>query len=205
MGFDRPLIRLIAGSTALLSYMSLSFAAFAFYPAAFGPHINWLSDLGNRLLNPDGAIYYRLAGIVAATCLLIFFIFLPDRPREQQKSVRVLSLLVSAIGMLASVSFGLTGMYSEDMMPMHSWFSMTNFAAFGTAIALTTFLSGRNGWIPRWFMALCITAWGFDLASAFFGNTRWLEWVVVAFLIAYIAGLSIFSARTRHAARRRLS
>ena len=185
-----------AGLTAVSLYLIAAVAARAFYPTSFGPLENWLSDLGNNDLNPAGALFYRLGGIFGGAGLLVFFLALDGRGWGARRAARVLSILVRVFGAIASACFIMTGVFSEDMMPMHSWFSIANFAAFGTAIALTGLATLFVAALPRWFAALCFAAWGFDVASAILGHVRWLEWVVVAFLIAYVAAGSAIGLRS---------
>jgi hypothetical protein len=78
---------------------------------------------------------------------------------------------------------------------MHSWFSITLYIAFGTAVVSTGFAVLFSTVLPRWFVIFCFLAWGIDIVSGIFGQTKWLEWVVVAFLIMYVAAMSIFSLR----------
>jgi hypothetical protein len=59
----------IFGLLSIGAYLSLTVVAFAYYPASFSPGANWLSDLGDRLLNPQGAAYYRGAAILAEPLL----------------------------------------------------------------------------------------------------------------------------------------
>ena len=185
-----------AGLAAVTLYLVAAVAARLFYPMSFGPLANWLSDLGNNGLNPAGALFYRLGGILGGTGLLVFFLSLDGRGWGERRAVRVLSVLVRVFGAMASVCFIMTGVFSEDMMPMHSWFSIANFAAFGTAIALTGIACLCGAALPRWFAVLCFAAWGFDVASAILGQARWLEWVVVAFLIAYVAACSVIDLQS---------
>jgi hypothetical protein len=191
----RPLINSISGITGLALYLVLSAVAFSFYPSSFDPMNNWLSDLGNNLLNPGGAIFYRLAGILSGTALLVFFLTLAYWTKGQRKGIRVLFLLVRVLGLIASLSFIMTGIFSEDMMPMHSWFSITLYISFGTAIALTGITVSFSKILPRWFVAFCFLVWAVDIVSGIFGQTMWLEWVVVAFLLVYVAALSVFSLK----------
>jgi hypothetical protein len=183
----------ISGIIGLALYLVSSAVAFSFYPSSFDPMGNWLSDLGNNLLNPGGAIFYRLAGILSGTALVVFFLTLAYWAKGQGKGIRVLSLLVRVFGLIGSLSFIMTGIFSEDMMPMHSWFSITLYISFGTAIAFTGFAVLFSRVLRRWFVAFCFLAWAFDIVSGIFGQTRWLEWVVVAFLIMYVAVMSAFS------------
>jgi hypothetical protein len=184
------------GLLAASLYLVAAIAARLFYPTSFGPLANWLSDLGNNDLNPTGALLYRLGGILGGAGLLVFFLTLDGRGWGEHRIVRVLSVLVRVFGAVASASFIMTGVFSEDMMPMHSWFSIVNFAAFGTAIALTGLAKLVGAALPWWFAMLCFVAWGFDVASAILGLVRWLEWVVVAFLVAYVVSNSIVNLKS---------
>jgi hypothetical protein len=186
-------ISLISGIIGLALYLVLSAVSFSFFPSSFNPMGNWLSDLGNNLLNPGGAIFYRLAGILSGMALLVFFLTLDYWTKGQGKNIRVLFFLVRLFGLMASLSFIMTGVFSEDMMPMHSWFSITLYISFGTAIAFTGFAVLFSRVLPRWFVAFCFLTWVFDIVSGIFGQTRWFEWVVVACLIVYVAAMSVFS------------
>jgi hypothetical protein len=70
-----------------------------------------------------------------------------------------------------------------------------NSISFGTAIALTGIAVLFSRVLPRWFVAFCFVAWAFDIVSGIFGQTMWFEWVVVAFLIMYVAAMSAFSLK----------
>jgi hypothetical protein len=193
----------VLGLLAVSLYLAAAITARLLYPASFGPLGNWLSDLGNNDLNPTGTLFYRLGGILGGSGLLAFFLTLDGRVWGERHAVRALSILVRIFGAIASASFIMTGVFSEDMMPMHSWFSIANYAAFGTAIALTGVSRLFGGALPKSFAVLCFAAWGSDIASAFLGHTRWLEWVVVALLIAYVVSLSVVTLRAEHGAHRR--
>jgi hypothetical protein len=185
----------ISGISGLVLYLALSAVSFSFYPSFFSPIGNWLSDLGNNLLNPEGAIFYRLAGILSGGVLLVFFSTLGDWIKGQGKKIHILFFLIRVFGLIGSLSFILTGVFSEDMMPMHSWFSITLYITFGTAIALIGFAVLFSAVLPGWFSAFCFLVWAIDIVSGIFGQTKWLEWVVVALLIVYVATMSIFSWR----------
>lgn len=192
---SRNLVHSASGLLAVGIYLVMAVASWALFPMAFGPRGNWLSDLGNKVLNPDGALLYRLGGILGGLGLAVFFLTFDDRGWGARKAVRALALLVRVFGTAASAAFIMTGVYSEDMMPMHSWFSIVNFAAFGTAIAFTAVAKWFGAPLPWSFAALCLGAWAMDIVSWVFNETRWLEWTVVAFLVAYVAWSSIGGLR----------
>ncbi len=59
----------VAGLTAVIGYLVFTTSAYLFYPSAYTPYANWLSDLGNYSQNPAGAILYDIG--VSLTGLLI--------------------------------------------------------------------------------------------------------------------------------------
>jgi hypothetical protein len=65
------------GAAAGVVYLLFAFLAYTHYPATFSPqNNNWLSDLGNRDLNPQGANYYVWGCIATGAILLAFFLSL---------------------------------------------------------------------------------------------------------------------------------
>ena len=38
---------IVTGTLAVVAYIALAIASYAYYPSAFNPRDNWLSDLGN--------------------------------------------------------------------------------------------------------------------------------------------------------------
>ena len=58
-----------AGIAAVVVYLIFALVAFLKYPGAYGPLTNWLSDLGNPLDNPSGAIFYRLGCVLRVPLL----------------------------------------------------------------------------------------------------------------------------------------
>lgn len=185
------------GFLGVTAYLVFAIVSFTLYEGAFTPAGNWLSDLGNRVLNPSGSLYYRLAGIVGGAALLPFFLLITPPPSGKKKAGVIVFALVKVFGAAASICFALTGVFSEDMMPMHSWFSIANFAAFGTAVALTAIYSIIARAYPAWLTVVCIAGWIADVLSWIWNETRWLEWIVVALLIAYVACMAALSRRDR--------
>lgn len=62
---DRSILS-VAGITAVVTYMVFSLVAFLYFPSTYGPFTNWLSDLGNPIKNPSGAVFYKLSGILTS-------------------------------------------------------------------------------------------------------------------------------------------
>lgn len=183
------------GFLGVTAYLAFAIVSFTLYRGSFTPVGNWLSDLGNRVLNPSGSLFYRLAGIVGGAALLPFFLLIAAPSSGKKKAGTIVFALIKVFGAAASICFALTGVFSEDMMPMHSWFSIANFAAFGTAVALSAIYNLIERAYPAWLTVVCLAGWIVDVLSWIWNDTRWLEWVVVAFLIAYVACMAALSRR----------
>ncbi|HEY4914411.1 MAG TPA: hypothetical protein VIJ91_10910, partial [Candidatus Dormibacteraeota bacterium] len=64
-------------AAGVVVYVVFAVLAFSRYPADFSPmNNNWLSDLGNRNLNPRGADFYVWGCITAGVILGAFFLSL---------------------------------------------------------------------------------------------------------------------------------
>jgi hypothetical membrane protein len=79
----RPTLAAVAGALSILVYLCFTLISYAYYPAAFNPRDNWLSDLGNGSLNPSGALIYRLGCALTGVLLALFFIGLRVMTRGQ--------------------------------------------------------------------------------------------------------------------------
>ena len=62
----------ITALVAVSLYILFTAISFFYYPTAYSPLTNWLSDLGNPLQNPSGAIYYKIGGVNKLCSRLIF-------------------------------------------------------------------------------------------------------------------------------------
>lgn len=178
------------GALAIILYIGLAKISYFYYPSSFGPKGNWLSDLGNTNLNPAGAIYYRLAGILGGLALIFFFIYLRDWYKNRQDKFKIFISIAQIFGILASIAFILTGYFSEDNIIFHSFFSKANFILFGTAVFFVGFAFLYQKGFSKLFSVFCFFIVIADIISGFFGNTRWLEWLVVSMLLIFLALLS---------------
>ncbi len=66
-------ISTIAGALTIVVYVGCTLGAFVLYPLPFGVTTNYLSDLGNSISSPRGAIVYNVGTILAGVSLFPFF------------------------------------------------------------------------------------------------------------------------------------
>lgn len=93
--------------------LGLGVVASAPYPWAFSPARNWLSDLGNVVLNPRGSIWFRLDMWVVGAALIAFFLGLTPWSRRRGELVKSLVVLAQVSGIAAAVAVLMTGVFPD--------------------------------------------------------------------------------------------
>jgi hypothetical membrane protein len=68
-----PLTTTIFALSAASLYIIFTLISAIYFPAAYSPLTNWLSDLGNPTQNPSGALYYNIGGALTSITLIAFF------------------------------------------------------------------------------------------------------------------------------------
>jgi hypothetical membrane protein len=189
MGAPRTLVR-ASGLLSIVVYLALALVASAYYPASFTPTGNWLSDLGNRELNPQGAVLYGLAAITAGLLLLVFFAALGSVLRSQMARRRVFVSVAEACGLAAASALVITGVFSEDRGAPHSVASAVLFVSFGAAAwflawAFLSMRPARRGYGVFAFI-VALTVWAFAVLP----HSYWLEWLAVALLLAFVGAVA---------------
>ena len=110
----RPPLTTVAGLAAIVVGLTLAIVAYAYYPWAFSPAANWISDLGNTLLSPRGSIFFRLDMIALGAVLAAFFVGLRVWSRGQGIMVKLLVAVAQLSGFVGAVAVAMTGIFSEN-------------------------------------------------------------------------------------------
>ncbi|MCX6649313.1 MAG: hypothetical protein NTV61_07995 [Candidatus Bathyarchaeota archaeon] len=177
------------GILAIGLYLSFAAVSYLQYPTAYSPLTNWLSDLGNPDLNPSGAVFYKLAGVLTSIALIPFFVGL-SKLNTGEKKMRILLTLAQVAGIIASASFFMTAIFPLGVNnAVHSFFSILLFMMFGTFEMFSASALRRKPGYPRW-----ITYSGFSIAFTSFiigVSSFWVdfflgEWIMVAALMIYV-------------------
>lgn len=184
----------IAGITAVLIYLAFSSIAFLYFPNTFGPLTNWLSDLGNPIKNPSGAIFYNLGGLLTSIALVPFFVGLYLWNTNDRK-MRILLSLAQVSGIFFAFSFAMTALFPLGVNDsVHSLFSIILFIFIGffelfSASAIRR-SPARIKWVPFFGFLVAIANFiigiSFNFADFFVG-----EWIMIGMFIAYTLVLAI--------------
>jgi hypothetical membrane protein len=167
-------------------YATFSLLALARYPLHYSPMTNWLSDLGNRALNPAGAVFYNVGIVVTGMLLALFFLGLTVLKIEKNRMQNLMLLAAQSGGMLGSLSMVMSAIFPIDLPTAHSIWSAGLYIATGTGFAFSVAALRYHEKWPRWLLALgVLTALADMVISVFFGAIYVLEWVTVCLFLSY--------------------
>jgi hypothetical membrane protein len=189
---DRRRLRLvtITGLSSIVICVVLALVAYAYYPRAFSPATNWLSDLGNTLLNPQGSIFFRVDMAVVGIVLTAFFVGLTDWHRGQHPVGKALLGLGQFSGLVAAAALVMTGIESENDRAAHALWATVLFIAVGGAVWLIGWAPVWHPRLPRRLPYVAIVVCSADLI-ALLVRRYWVEWLAVGLLLAFVAAVAV--------------
>ncbi len=186
----RPPLATIAGLATIIVSVTLAIVAYAYYPWAFSPAANWISDLGNTLLSPRGSIFFRLDMVAVGAVLAAFFIGLWVWARGQHIAMKLLIAVGQISGIVGAVALVMTGIFSENDYAAHAVWATVLFISLATAVWFI-------GWAPVWhpdlpqrlsYLAFAVCA--VDVLSVV-ERRHWLEWLAVGLLLCFVGAVSV--------------
>ena len=176
-----------AGIAAVAVYLILALVAFLKYPGAYGPLTNWLSDLGNPLANPSGAIFYRLGCMLSGAALVLFYLKLGIW-NPGSKRTRVLLTVAQCTGVFSAVCLIITGVFPlGTSTEIHSLWSMMLYISLGFFLTFSATALMKNPAFKKGFgyYAFLTAAVNF-VFGAILHEVFWAEWISVGMFIVYV-------------------
>jgi hypothetical membrane protein len=170
--------------------VALALVAYALYPRAFSPAANWISDLGDTLLNPRGSIFFRTDMVSVGVLLAAFFVALRRWHHGQRPIFRALLGFGQFSGLVAAAAVAMTGIYSENDATAHAILVTVLFIATAGAV---WFIGWAPVWHPRLPRKVPYVAWlacAADLV-ALVAHRHWLEWLAVGLLLCFVAAVAL--------------
>ncbi len=164
--------------------------AYAYYPRAFSPAANWISDLGDTLLSPRGSIFFRIDMVAVGVVLVGFFAGLVTWHRGQRPLFRAFLALGQFSGLVAAAALVMTGIYSENDYAAHALWVTVLFIAMASAV---WFIGWAPVWHPRLPQKIPYVAWAACVAdlAAIIAHRHWLEWVAVGLLLCFVTAVAL--------------
>jgi hypothetical protein len=176
-----------AGIAAVTVYLTFALVAFLRYPGPYGPLTNWLSDLGNPLENPSGAILYRLGCVLSGLALALFYLKLGIWNTGSKKT-RVLLTVAQYTGVFSAVCLMVTGIFPLGTSTgIHSLWSMMLYISLGFFLTFSATALMRNPAFKKGlgYYAFLTAAVNF-VFGAILHEVFWAEWISVGMFIAYV-------------------
>ncbi len=182
---------LITGILAVLCYLAFTILAYSRYPLPYSPTSNWLSDLGNPSINPQGAIFYNIGIISTALLLIAFFLGLSVWKIEGNRVQVIMLRLTQAFGILGAFCMILSAIFPINLFKIHSFWSSSLYIMLSTAFIFSVAMLRYHQKVPRWLLILGISIALMVILTSFFPNVYLLEWITVFLLLSYVALLGI--------------
>jgi hypothetical protein len=175
------------GPLATMIYVLFTVLAWLAYPAAYGPfNNNWLSDLGDRTLNPNGADFYVVGCIATGLLVGAAFVGLLAWRQTSTRIQRYLLAFVQIAGLLGALAIVMTAVYTIDQFEAHQFWSRGINVGFAVALFVSPFALRRSG-VKLWPL-IAVSAFGYCsiVARLVFPDAHWLEWPSIGFLLIYM-------------------
>ncbi|MBY8982784.1 MAG: DUF998 domain-containing protein [Candidatus Lokiarchaeota archaeon] len=120
----------IFGILVILIYCIFTFTAASLFTKSWSPLNTWLSDFGNSNMdyNPKGAIFFNIGCIITGITLIPFYIglykwFSRIDLKWKKIWIRLFVIIIQIIGSFSGFTLIMIGVFSEDFMEAHIFWS----------------------------------------------------------------------------------
>ncbi len=185
-------ICIVSAMMSSITYLIFMISAYRSYPLPFSPWKNWLSDLGNQIVNPQGATCYNTGVILCAFFLSIWFTLGQSQWKLKGNAVQLRLLLISQItGSLAGCALLMSALYPINHPAEHAFWSDVNFILFGISFAFSVAALRYHRTIPRLILFTGAAAAILPTLVLALNSFYWLEWLAISLFIVYISLIGI--------------
>ena len=190
MKFRVPISLATAGLGAL-TYVIFTSVAYVKNPQPISPLSNWLSDLGNQITNPQGAIFYAVGVISCALFLALWFTAGLYQWRLKGHTIQHRLLLIAQVGgALTAFALMMSAFFPINHLKEHAFWSRINFMLFGISFGFSVAALRYHPRMPR--IVLFIGGLAAILPMLLYITDAYvLEWVAVGSFIIYILSVGI--------------
>jgi hypothetical membrane protein len=182
------------GVIAPVVYLVFTTVAFLKYPAEYSPITNWLSDLGNPLVNQSGALFYNLGCIITSLILIAFYLGLRELVNDS-KRLKVLLTIAQITGILSSIFLIITALFPlGSHTAIHQISGKLHIIFLGFFLTFSATVLLRNPSLKKWpayfgfITAVVNFVYGAFLYSVFFA-----EWIAIGMFIIFVLMISFYS------------
>jgi len=173
-----------------------AFVAFswALYPGGFSPLDNWISDLGNTNLNPEGAMIFNTGCMIAGVPLIAFYLGLYRwYGLETWRNLMVGGAQVA--GIASAIALIMVGYFPEIFTAQHYLWATVFFVSTFLALLLANAALLMHLRYSKWTALIGLAAVAFQAVfiagQAASVGFPVFEWIAVALGLAWVAAMAI--------------
>ena len=191
MNFTKWPLSAIGGVLVTVIFCVFTLISIALYSTPFSPFDNWLSDLGNPVLNPAGSVFFNAGCILTALAMIVLMAGLGKWDVTGRK--KTVLAAGQACGVLSALALMMIGIFTEGT-PLHGTMSITFFSLLFLFLVLTNIAIFNDPRYFRWIGYYALLAIAIDLVFmytyfAYAHNTIW-EWLAVFSALLWVAMVS---------------
>ncbi len=194
----RSPICFISAALCTLTYVVFTVVSCTKNPLRISPLANWLSDMGNQVTNPQGAIFYNIGVIVCAVFLLIWFTAGLSQWRLENPIIQRRLLFIAQFGgVLTALALMVSALYPINHLQAHAFWSDINFILFGISFAFSVAALRYHHKFPKILLFLGGLAAVLPSLVLLVNTAYWLEWFAIAVFMLYILTIGVESRVNR--------
>jgi len=177
----------VGGCLVIGIYIAFTGVSIGMFPEPFSPMFNWMSDLGNVMYNPGGAIFFNLGCVLTSVVLVVFFMGY-SYWNLMSRNKNLLLVTCKAFGFFDAFTLAMLGIFNENMVAMHDLFSVMFFygnMGFMIVTSITLLFHSRS--------LKGVSLYGFLVAGVSMAflvmplAPRVIEWVIVIASLGFVA------------------
>jgi hypothetical protein len=180
---------------ACSTYLVSATLSYARYPVPYSPLTHWLSDLGDRSANPDGAVYYNVGILTVAALLFIWFLGLSEWKVSTSRPQFSFLWIAQVSGALGALAVAMSAVFPIDMFQAHAFWSRAHYMMLAMGFGFSVAALACNPEFPRILLYVGTLASFSPLATLVAGDVYWMEWVSVGLFLLYVMSVGISSLR----------
>jgi len=131
-------ISIIFGVLVIVTFCIFFLISVSLLPFFINPFNNWMSDLGNSSMNPNGALFFNLGCIITGLLLFPYYFGLYKWYLDK-KWHKLLIIVVQFAGCCSAFALIMLGAFSEDIMDIHLFWSSLYFIFNMFVLIFSTF------------------------------------------------------------------
>lgn len=183
-----------AGVVCIPLYVIFTFISHL-YNTKINPVANWLSDFGNPVENPSGALFYNMGCIVVAIMLVVFYIGMCQWYKGLKIAKKYVICYISAqiSGIIASISLVLAAIFPLGTNnTFHSAFSTINMIGMDFFLSFTAIAFFLNPNIKKWVSIFGYASAVFNIITMnAFSSLYIAEWIYFTLFMIYVAIITV--------------